>query len=108
MVRSRVLALGLFALLALEAAPVRADMAPWPFRTKRPDPAPQPPQRIDLETGEPVSPRPPEPPKRAGVFRTCGSGAGLGLAAIGATWGLLWLGTRFAGRGRGTKGGRAG
>lgn len=27
---------------------------------------------------------------RTGLFRSCGSGAGLGLAAIGVAWGLMW------------------
>lgn len=42
-------------------------------------------------------------PRRNGPFRSCGSGAGTGLAAIGISWTVLWLGTRLAGRMRGTK-----
>lgn len=26
-----------------------------------------------------------------GLFRSCGGGAGLGLAGIGVTWGLMWV-----------------
>jgi hypothetical protein len=36
--------------------------------------------------------------RRSGPFRSCGSGAGVGLAGIGVTWGLMWVGTRYASR----------
>jgi hypothetical protein len=36
--------------------------------------------------------------RRNGPFRSCGSGAGAGLAAIGVAWGLMWVGHRYAGR----------
>jgi hypothetical protein len=39
-----------------------------------------------------------EQPRRTGPFRSCGSGMGVGLAGIGLAWGLMWAGTRFAGR----------
>lgn len=35
---------------------------------------------------------------RSGPGRACGAGAGVGLAGIGATWGLTWIGFRLAGR----------
>lgn len=36
--------------------------------------------------------------QRTGIFRSCGSGMGTGLAAIGITWGLTWAGLRVARR----------
>jgi hypothetical protein len=36
--------------------------------------------------------------RRTGPFRSCGSGMGVGLAGIGVAWGLMWVGTRYAGR----------
>lgn len=112
---------GLFAvtLLAASAAPVRADLAgPWPWSR-----VPQrPPHSIPFSNAEPASPAPaaepqlqqgaidpvsglpyppplkPDPPKRTGPFRSCGSGMGVGLAGIGVAGMLLWLGNRCAGR----------
>jgi hypothetical protein len=96
------------ALLAADAVPARADAAPWPFRVKRPDPAPAPqpapepapqPGAVDPVSGLPYPPLlKPEPPRRTGPFRSCGSGMGLGLAGVGLAWAALWLGNRFAGR----------
>ena len=31
---------------------------------------------------------------RTGLFRSCGAGAGAGLAGIGVLWGLMWVGRR--------------
>lgn len=105
----RVRLLAVLFLLAV-AAPVRADLPPGPS-PRRPDPLfapPGPPQPLKVlpdgsAVPDPFPPRP-EPRRRTGPFRSCGSGAGTGLAAIGVSWGLLWLGTRFAGRVRATKG----
>lgn len=132
MARPRALVFGLlaFALLA-DANLVRADLAPWPLRTKRPiGPDEKSPATNVNDTGTPgldpneqkrmvadeAAIRNPktgewEPigkQKRTGLFRTCGSGMGVGLAGVGLAWGVLWLGTRFVGRVRGTKRQRTG
>jgi len=106
------------ALLAVGAAPARADVPapdgtyrpkPWGYgapppgwfeRNGSPNPAPDPapPPPLDPVTGLPRVPRDPPQPKRTGPFRSCGSGAGTGLAGVGATWAVLWLGSRLAGR----------
>ncbi|MBN9118302.1 MAG: hypothetical protein J0I06_03930 [Planctomycetes bacterium] len=111
---TRALCLGLIAvgLLAAASAPARADAAPWPFRgpkPPKPNPAPQPPAAVDPATDTPSPPPAPrDPPRRTGPFRSCGSGAGPGLAGIGAAWGMLWLGNRLVGRvSRRPKAGRA-
>lgn len=70
--------------LAAGVAPVRGDM-PGPF------PSPSRNRHLPAEVRE-------EKPKRSGPFRSCGSGAPLALVGIAATWGMLWLGHRFAGR----------
>ncbi|MBM3981475.1 MAG: hypothetical protein FJ304_14555 [Planctomycetes bacterium] len=93
----RALVLVVFALLVAGA---RADVAPWPFKVPRPEPKPQPapqppPPPIDPATGKELFDTR-EKPKRTGPFRSCGSGAGVGLAGIGAAWAALWLGMRFA------------
>ncbi len=96
--------------LVLFAADARADMpaGPWPWSKRagpsinrlndpppNPDPAPQPPPPpIDPATGKELFDTR-EKPKRTGPFRSCGSGMGVGLAGIGAAWGMLWLGMRF-------------
>jgi hypothetical protein len=68
---------------------------PNPDPAPKSDPAPQPP--IDPSSGLPYPPpRIPDPPKRTGPFRSCGSGMGVGLAGIGVAWAMLWLGNRFA------------
>ena len=100
-------------LLAAEAAPVRADMPgpfPSPSRNRRvpplPTPVPEtnagtpppPPPPTDPGTGKPVWEIREENPSRTGPFRSCGTGAPLALAGIAATWGMLWLGNRVAGR----------
>ena len=98
---ARALWLGLFAvvLFAGGAAPVRADVAPGFLRPKRPDLVPEPkPIPVDPVSGLPYPPPMKPEPKRTGPFRSCGSGAGLGLAGIGAAWAVLWLGNRFADR----------
>jgi len=68
----------------------------------KPAPVPQPtPQQgaVDPVTGRPYPPPAPrDPPKRTGLFHSCGSGMGAGLAGIGLAWGMLWLGNRFSGR----------
>jgi hypothetical protein len=119
MVRSRVLVSGLcaLALIALRAGPVCADAGLWPFKS-RPTPATpapkttddqQTPTQIDPSTGMPFPPvGKAEPPRRTGPLRSCGSGAGPGLAGIGLAWGALWLGTRFVGRIRSAKRERSG
>jgi hypothetical protein len=86
---------------------------PNPPQPTPPGPAPQPnpqPQPFGVDpNGRPYPPPAPrDPPKRTGPFRSCGSGMGLGLAGIGAAWGMFWLGNRFAGRvSRRTNGERA-
>jgi hypothetical protein len=82
--------------LALFATDARADVAPWPIKPPRPQPAPPqpPPPPIDPATGKELFDTR-EKPKRTGPFRSCGSGAGVGLAGIGAAWAVLWLGMRF-------------
>jgi hypothetical protein len=109
------------ALLAAGAAPASADMAgPWPW-SKRPSrplryggtepdpaptPAPQPPAEEKAAPAPAPNPQPMYPddrairlsPRRSGPFRSCGSGTPACLAGIGLTWGMLWLGNRFAGR----------
>jgi hypothetical protein len=72
--------------------------APIPDTVPIPQPMPRPGPQID-----PLNEFPPKPPKkvepqRTGPFRSCGSGAGTGLAGIALTWGMLWLGNRFVGR----------
>ncbi|VTR93454.1 unnamed protein product [Gemmata massiliana] len=37
---------------------------------------------------------------RRGLFRSCGSGMGAGLAGIGLAWGTFWIGSRLANRTR--------
>ncbi|MBP3953963.1 hypothetical protein J8F10_01425 [Gemmata sp. G18] len=37
---------------------------------------------------------------RRGLFRSCGSGMGAGLAGIGLGWGTFWIGTRLVNRTR--------
>lgn len=99
-------------LLAVVTPPVRADLPgpyPWSKRPERPRPSIQYPDPVTegavVPSEPPVTPRPVTGgAKRTGPFRSCGSGAGTGLAAVGVSWGLLWLGTRAAGRVRGTKG----
>ncbi|QJW97909.1 hypothetical protein [Frigoriglobus tundricola] len=105
---ARALCLGSFALmlLAVNAAPARADAALFPWRkpTPRP-PLPTPPSQDEASNPVPApqpnpapqQPPQPEPPKRTGPFRSCGSGAGTGLVCIGAAWAMLWLGNRVAG-----------
>ena len=88
-------------LLAFDLSAARADLPP----PKPDDPRlipPGPPQTrrntpIDPVTGLPYPPPAPRDPpqRRTGPFRSCGSGMGLGLAGIGATWGMLWLGNRL-------------
>jgi len=114
-------------LLAVEAAPVRADVPapdgtyhpkPWGYGAPppgwfernslpNPPPPPQPPQpptpqlqqgAVDSDGRPYPPPLQPGLPKRTGLFHSCGSGAGVGLAGIGLAWGMLWLGNRFAGR----------
>jgi len=90
------------------APPVPEGLKPSPVLTLPPPPTPPAPQpqepprtQVDPVTGLPARvPRnpPPPPPPRTGPFRSCGSGAGTGLAGIGAAWALMWLGNRFAGR----------
>lgn len=103
---------GLFALMILSAGTARADVPspdgkyhpkPWGhgapppgwFEQNRPQPAPpQPP--TDPATGKPIGEvKEEKKPQRSGPFRSCGSGMGTGLAGIGATWAVLWLGLRF-------------
>lgn len=93
-------------LLAADVAPIRADMPagswPWSKRPERPwgGYGAPPAGWYDSKAGQPTpteQPKP-EPPKASAPFRSCGSGAPLALAGIGATWGMLWLGNRFAGR----------
>jgi len=121
-----VMGLFAFALLAVEAGFARADVPPFggprvydlPPRPPNPEPpplpnplptppAPNPPApapqptlqqgAIDPATGLPYPPpRKPDPPRRTGPFRSCGSGMGAGLAGIALAWGALWLGNRFA------------
>ncbi|HEY1188841.1 MAG TPA: hypothetical protein VGE74_14395 [Gemmata sp.] len=84
-------------LLAVAVPPARADVAPFV-----PSPKPAPP--VDPLTGKPLPEvREEKKPRRNGPFRSCGSGAGTGLAAIGASWAVLWIGTRVAGHVRRTK-----
>jgi len=95
--------LGLFACLSLAAmaSPALADLPPGPSpsvnKNVRVDPAPQPPAMIDPITGQPIPVRE-EPRRRTGPFRSCGSGAGAGLAGIGLAWGLMWVGHRYSAR----------
>ena len=130
MARSRALVFGLlaFALLAADANLARADLAPWPFRTKRPFPPPAPAPDPAPNANDPITPgldpndqkrmvadeaailnprtgewEPIGKQKRTGLFRTCGSGMGVSLAGVGLAWGMLWLGTRLVGRVRGAK-----
>ena len=70
---------GLLALVAFAPA-ARADLPPGPSPS--------------VNRHLPVTADPP----RRGVFRTCGSGMGVGLAGIGVAWGLMWVGTRCASR----------
>jgi hypothetical protein len=87
------------------APAVPANPAPPPEifreREKRQQPPegaePSVPTMIDPVTGQPMPVRP-QPPRRTGPFRSCGSGAGIGLAGIGIAWGMMWVGTRYAGR----------
>lgn len=58
-------------------------------QTQGPDSQPDP---------KPAEPVKPEPPRRTGPFRSCGSGMGAGLAGIGLAWGLMWAGRRYATR----------
>lgn len=83
------------------------DSIPTANDEKAPQPPSPPPIRNTGDSGTPFattttlptpSPKKPEPPKRTGPFRSCGSGMGLGLAGIGAAWAVLWLGNRFSGR----------
>jgi hypothetical protein len=104
-----VLALPLF---AAEAAPLWAN-APPPF--PRPDPIPSPlpnpvPSPLPNPTPDPApkemypdDPIPRPKPRRPGLFRSCGSGTPAALAGVGAAWTMLWLGSRFTGRVRGSK-----
>jgi hypothetical protein len=82
----------LFALGAL-ASQALANPAPPPDIIKKRENPPQ----IDPKTDE-VVPVKEARPRRTGPFRSCGSGMGLGLAGIGIAWGLMWAGTRYAGR----------
>lgn len=82
-------------------APIPSPMPPAPI----PSPAPEPPANGPLPPFLQPTPQTLKQPDsvrgnapRAGLFRSCGSGAGLGLAGIGLSWGMLWLGTRFVGR----------
>lgn len=94
------------ALIATEAAPARADIPgpyPWSKRPQRPvgpwssSPAPATGGIAEANPPPVVAPRPaPEPPRRSGPFRSCGSGMGTGFAGIGLAWGMLWFGNRFA------------
>lgn len=109
---TRLLWLGFFALTAMAALPrvASADIpGPWPspsvnrrppppapdvLPSPLPDPAPNPdPAPKEMWPDDPI-PRP--KPRRTGVFRSCGTGTPAALAAIGVTWGMLWLGNRFA------------
>jgi hypothetical protein len=94
MSRSLILALATVSLIAVPAASVRADVAPWPFKVPRPKPAPKSTDEAAESKPEPK----PEPPPRTGPLRSCGSGAPLALAGIATAWGVLWLGGRVAGR----------
>ena len=97
--------------------PARADIAgPWPW-SKRPE-RPwggygAPPagwferqQALQQQEAEAAAQTPPaeqkpgkpEPPRRTGPFRSCGSGMGAGLAGIGLAWGVMWAGRRYAAR----------
>jgi hypothetical protein len=92
----RLASLGFLAIFAVAVIvlPAKANPAPPPdIIKKRDNPAPQ----VDPETGA-VTPVRESPPRRNGPFRSCGSGMGLGLAGIGIAWGLMWVGTRLAGR----------
>jgi hypothetical protein len=51
----------------------------------------------DSQPTQPPKPTP-QPPRRTGPFRSCGSGMGVGLAGIGIAWGMMWVGTRYAAR----------
>src|SRR5262245_30707437 len=66
-----------------------------------PNPSPNPPPPVK-DTPQPPPPPParavPARQRRTGPFRSCGSGMGVGLAGIGLTWGLMWIGHRYAGR----------
>jgi hypothetical protein len=92
-------------ILGVLAPAALANPAPPPevFREReerRPPPEgaePAVPPMIDPVTGQP-RPMRPEPRRRNGPFRSCGSGMGVGLAGIGVAWGLMWVGTRYAGR----------
>ncbi|MFM8274491.1 MAG: hypothetical protein ACKODX_19470 [Gemmata sp.] len=105
---TRLLCFGLLAaaLVVAKAPPARADLPgphPRPQRPLRPPPEPAP---VPNDPGVNVLPAEQQPPppvtprpstgdaKRAGPFRSCGSGIGTGLAGIGVAWGMLWLGTR--------------
>lgn len=116
MVGSRRLGVGMLALLLLagEVAPLRANTPP-PLPYPKPDPIPKPdplfapaPNPEPNPAPSPVQNPPPNKemwpndpvvrpaPKRTGPFRSCGSGAGTGLAGIAVAWAMLWLGNRFA------------
>lgn len=105
MTRSRAVS-GVLALLLLLGGldSVFANVPPpWLPDGKPPSPGPNPAPPVPDPIIPSVEPQPPPPPKkveprRSGVFRSCGSGAGLGLAGIAVGWGMLWLGTRFVNR----------
>jgi len=86
-----------FVLPALIAAAPLAMANPAPPPSVRDKTTDSTPTQIDPVTGQPMPVRE-EPRRRTGPFRSCGSGAGLGLAGIGVAWGLMWIGTRYAGR----------
>ena len=109
---SRTLACVVFALLvAAEAAPLWANAPPPPSPLPNPEPNPAPnptPDPAPTKEMWPDDPIPRPKPRRPGLFRTCGTGTPAALVAIGASWAMLWLGTRFVGRVRGAKRERAG
>jgi hypothetical protein len=94
----RALCLGLLACFgfAAFALPAQANPAPPPEIFKKRDAEKAAP--IDPETGQPMPVRPEPDRRRTGPFRSCGSGAGAGLAGIGIAWGLMWVGHRYAAR----------
>ncbi|MCE9560942.1 MAG: hypothetical protein K8U57_02700 [Planctomycetes bacterium] len=114
MTNIRIACLGLAACLfvGVFTSAARADLAgPWPWskRQQRPWGSGAPPegwgafQKAQAEADaarqlEREKTPPPEPPRRTGPFRSCGSGIGTGFAGIGLAWGLMWIGNRFASR----------
>jgi hypothetical protein len=106
MAGARALRLGIVAVLLLGSVELAYANAPPPLPDGKPpipipNPVPDPPPSDIIPSVEPPPPPPPPKrvePRRTGVFRSCGSGMGPGLAGIGVGWAMLWLGTRFANR----------